>query len=128
MSKLIILSRVKRHLKLGNSIFGVPAKWDKTEGNITSISEKKEKLVKAFTDLNFLFVIARIWTIARKEKASLSESIVGNTLTSLAVINFLLRHNPPDYVQMQFLNYLFSSEGKFILKARRLVQSHRCWY
>lgn len=111
MTKLSILSRVKHHLKLGNFIFGVPAKWDKSEGKMISISESKEKIVKAFTDLNILFIIARIWTMLTKE-ASLLERIVGNTLTSLAVVDFLLGYNPSDHAHMQFVNCIFSSEGK----------------
>ncbi|OXA45007.1 hypothetical protein Fcan01_20145 [Folsomia candida] len=109
MTKLSILSRVKHHLKLGNFIFGVPAKWDKSEGKMISISESKEKIVKAFTDLNILFIIARIWTMLTKE-ASLLERIVGNTLTSLAVVDFLLGYNPSDHAHMQFVNCIFSSE------------------
>ncbi|OXA45218.1 hypothetical protein Fcan01_20143 [Folsomia candida] len=90
-------------------------------GKISLISKKKERLVLSFTVLQLMVIIVRIWSIATT-RANLLESILGVAIASLTVIGFVVRCDPvPDYVQVQFLNYVFTSKDVLSDKATRFL-------
>ncbi|OXA45151.1 hypothetical protein Fcan01_20131 [Folsomia candida] len=112
MSKIVICHRVVRHLRIGNYFHCIFATFDTMEGKISLISKKNKRLVLSFTVLQFLVIIVRIWSIATT-RADLLESIFGIAIASLTVIGFVVRCDPfPDDVQVQFLNYIFSSKDE----------------
>ncbi|OXA45148.1 hypothetical protein Fcan01_20134 [Folsomia candida] len=112
MSNAVIFRRVVRHLRIGNYFHCIFATFDAMEKRITLISKKKERLVLSFTVLQLVVIIGRIWSIATK-MTNLLESILGLAIASLTVIGFVVRCDPfPDYAQVQFLNYIFSSKGE----------------
>lgn len=106
-----VLHRIRRHLSLGNQLPSVFAKWNKSSGKITLVSEKKEKIVLAFTILQFVVILAKAWSITART-TNLKENILGIAILTWSITTFLLRcHISSDYVQVQFLNYILLSKG-----------------
>lgn len=111
MSNILIFGRVKRHLILGNKFQCLFVKLDKTSDKITIISKRKERIVVAFTVLQFLVILAKIWSINARV-TSLTENFLGIGILAISIAPFLLRcHTSADHVQLQFLNYLLLPKG-----------------
>lgn len=124
---MLIFRQVKHHLALGNKFHCVFVKFDKTSGKITTVSKRQAMFVQTFTFLQFLVITAKIWSVVTKSVTSLSEKILGTAIASLTIVTFLIRCNTfPDYVQAQFLNYIFFTKGypckKFLKIMRHLRQ------
>ncbi|OXA44433.1 hypothetical protein Fcan01_20768 [Folsomia candida] len=111
ISQIKAVIRVKRHLKLANKFSGGFIKFDKTSGKIAKVSKKTEIIAKAYVIFQFVVIIVKIWSITAKT-GNLIEKILGIAITSLSTTVFLLRyHTTSAQVQVQFLNYIFFSEG-----------------
>lgn len=110
MSKILVFRRVKSHLKLANKVRCVFVKFNKISDKMTSTSKNKERTVVAFMILQFLVIIAKMWSVTGRV-SSFTENILGIAIASLSTTAFLLRSYSPDYVQAQFLNYIFLSRG-----------------
>ncbi|OXA44827.1 hypothetical protein Fcan01_20722 [Folsomia candida] len=108
MSKILVFRRVKSHLKLANKVRCVFVKFNKISDKMTSTSKNKERTVVAFMILQFLVIIAKMWSVTGRV-SSFTENILGIAIASLSTTAFLLRSYSPDYVQAQFLNYIFLS-------------------
>lgn len=116
MGKNLVFHRVKRHLTLANNVYCVFVNFDRTSNKIITISKKKERIVVTFRVLQFLIMTAKIFSVAART-TNLIEKIVGIAMTSITLTPFLLRcHTFADYVQVQFLNYIFLSRGCNISK------------
>ncbi|OXA44439.1 hypothetical protein Fcan01_20765 [Folsomia candida] len=113
MTKDLILQQVRRHLKLGNQLRSIFVKWDKHSNQITLVPKKKEKIIVTLSILQFLVIIAKIWTIT-SITVNLIESFLGIAILAVSITTFLLRcHISSDYVQAQFLNcILLSKDGR----------------
>ncbi|OXA44841.1 hypothetical protein Fcan01_20800 [Folsomia candida] len=110
MSKSRVLHRVRRHLTLGNQFRSVFLNWDKSSSTIILISKKKEKIVVAFTFLQFVVITAKAWSITART-TNLIENILGIAVLTMSLTPFLLRcHTSADHVHVQFLNYIFFTE------------------
>lgn len=113
MTKLSTLEgRVKRHLKHGNNFHCIYSKWDNNLGKIVRVTKTKRRSVLGFTILQLIVIAVRVWSIIFKSKSS-TDRIIGTALTSVTLFGFIFRCDPlPDFIQMEFLNYIFCSRGK----------------
>lgn len=116
---------MKRHLKLANKFSGGFIKFDKTSGKIAKVSKKTEIIAKAYVIFQFVVIIVKIWSITAKT-GNLIEKILGIAITSLSTTVFLLRyHTTSAQVQVQFLNYIFFSEGFLKIHIHRSYSRQR---
>ncbi|OXA47699.1 hypothetical protein Fcan01_17594 [Folsomia candida] len=113
MTKLSTLEgRVKRHLKHGNNFHCIYSKWDNNLGKIVRVTKTKRRSVLGFTILQLIVIAVRVWSIIFKSKSS-TDRIIGTALTSVTLFGFIFRCDPwPDFIQMEFLNYIFCSRGE----------------
>lgn len=114
MSPNLIFHCIKRHLKLANVFYAVFVKLDKQSDKLIIVNKNVERIVVAFKILQILMIIVKIWsTIAAAN--NLTGTILGVSLVSLYVTPFLLQcHISSDYVQVQFLNYVFFTKGTMV--------------
>ncbi|OXA44438.1 hypothetical protein Fcan01_20766 [Folsomia candida] len=124
MSENRILTRVRRHLKLGNLFHSVFVKWDNSSSKIRLVPKKKEKIIVTFTILQFLVIVLKIWSLTSRQATNLIENFLGIAILVLCITPFLLRcHTSSDYVQAQFLTYTLSfKDGKNSGKKSRVLK------
>lgn len=122
MSKISIFGCIKNHLKLGDYFPTTFATWDEKQGKIKLIGKSKSKLVHSGTILQLAVITVRIWSVVTKA-TNLMERVIGVAITSLTTIAFLLRFQiSADFLQVQFLNFAFSTRGTF---SRKNLRSYR---